>query len=451
MANRKIILIVEDDGAACDELRELIENVAPGMEVFSAYNGAEARKLMAENDLTIALLDYKLPDTTGLELLKEIKAKNVETPVILITGAGSIESGVEAMKEGAHDYILKPFSPEKIEALVRRLLAYREPVIEDAALREELGVRYSLNRPIGKSKKIRKIYDLLPDLCRTDASVLIRGESGTGKELLAKSIHYNSPRKDRPFIVADCTALSETLLESELFGHEKGAFTGAFRQKFGRFEQAIGGTVFLDEIGAFSASAQLKLLRVLQEKRIERVGGEETIGVDIRIIAATNQNLEKLMKDGGFREDLYYRINVIQVSMPPLREREEDVPLLARYFLEEISKKNKKRIKGFDSNSFRILIDYRWPGNIRELENVIERAVVVAKGNMITACDLPSSIQKVKLSPEEGSLHLREQEKNLIEKALFESGYNISRAAKELGITRSTIYSKIKKLKIELE
>jgi transcriptional regulator with PAS, ATPase and Fis domain len=279
--------------------------------------------------------------------------------------------------------------------------------------------------------------------------VLIQGESGTGKELFARAIHYNSPRKDKPFVIADCTALTESLLESELFGHEKGAFTGAIKRKIGRFEQANGGTIFLDEIGDISPMAQLKLLRVLQEKSFERVGGEETINVDVRVIAATNKNLEKSLEEGKFREDLYYRLNVIPIFMPPLRERKDDIPELAKGFLDQFSKKSNKWIKGLSDDAYRTLIDYDWPGNIRELENAIERAVVVTKGNIVDAEDFPSKIQKYAETAPGGTCSLYENEKNLITKVLGGCDHNIYKAAKELGISRSTLYGKIKKYGID--
>jgi len=447
MEKEKTLLIVDDDELACEELKNLLSD-AVNEKITLAYNGAEARKAIESERLALALLDYKLPDTNGIELLKKIKARDVQTPVIIITGVGSIESGVEAMKEGAHDYILKPFQPEKIRALVKNLLDLQKLREENISLRQELGIKYSLDQPIGKSVKIRRIYDLLPELAQTEATILIRGESGTGKELLAKSIHYNSPRRDKPFIIADCTALNESLLQSELFGHEKGAFTGAIRKKTGRFEQADGGSIFLDEIGAFSPAAQHKLLRVLQEKTLERVGGENTIIVDVRVIVATNQNLEEMVKAGDFREDLYYRINVVSIELPPLRERKEDIPLLARYFLELFCRKNRKDIREIDNEVYRYLIDYEWPGNIRELENTIERAVVIARGNVIRSEDLPEVILKAKKEIPAGGNTLRENEKSLIIKVLTGKKYNISQTAKELGITRSTLYGKMKKLGI---
>ncbi|MFQ5952116.1 MAG: sigma-54-dependent transcriptional regulator [Candidatus Omnitrophota bacterium] len=446
MEKREVVLIVDDDESVRNVLEKLISNMVDE-KVICAANGAEAQKIIDKERLVLAVLDMKLPDTTGIELLKLIKSIDVDVPVIVITGFGTIESGIEAIKEGAHDYILKPFHPEKIHALVRSLVAFRELKEENDALREELGVKYTMGHLLGKSDRIRKIYDLLPDLINTDSTVLIQGESGTGKELLARAIHYNSPRKDRPFIVADCTALTESLLESELFGHEKGAFTGAIKTKIGRFEQANGGTIFLDEIGDITPVAQLKLLRVLQEKKFERVGGEETIEVDVRVIAATNKDLEKVMEEGKFREDLYYRLNVIPILMPPLRERKPDIPTLAKEFVGQFSKKNKKWIKGISDDVYRLLIDYDWPGNVRELENAMERAVVISKGNMLKKEDLPPKIQEAK-SILERSNSLREQEKNLIIKVLRECDYNIYKTAKELDISRSTLYGKMKKLDI---
>jgi DNA-binding NtrC family response regulator len=448
MNREKVILIVDDDETDCEELEELISDLVEE-KIICATNGSDAKKIIEKEEIAFAMLDYKLPDTTGIELLKLIKSRYADAPVIIITGFGTIESGVEAIKEGASDYILKPFQPEKILALIKELQSYSELKEENLALREERGIKYSMGHLIGKSIKIRNIYNLLPNLAQTDSTVLIQGESGTGKELLANAIHQNSPRKDMPFVVANCVALTESLLESELFGHEKGAFTGAIRRKMGRFEQAGSGTIFLDEIGDVSPTAQLKLLRVLQEKKIERVGGEDTIEVNVRIIAATNKNLEDKMKKGDFREDLYYRLNVIPIFMPPLRERKEDIPILAQYFLNKISKKHKKNIKGIDNEAYRLFIDYEWPGNIRELENALERAVVIAKGNMITKEELLLKVQEPTEDVLPDSNSLKGQEKNLIVQTLFECNNNLSKTARKLGISRSTLYAKIKKLKIK--
>ncbi|MGB2600199.1 MAG: sigma-54 dependent transcriptional regulator [Candidatus Omnitrophota bacterium] len=447
METKEIVLVVDDDESICSMLNKLVSNIVDE-EIVCVGSGEKAKEVIKENRLMLAILDYKLPDSTGIELLKLIKSIDAEVPVVIITGFGTIESGIEAIKEGAYDYILKPFHPEKIHALVRGLTNLRVLREENIALREELGVKYTMGQLIGKSDKIRKIYDLLPDLMQTDSTVLVQGESGTGKELFAKAIHYNSPRKDKPFIIADCTALTESLLESELFGHEKGAFTGAIKTKIGRFEQANGGTIFLDEIGDISPMAQLKLLRVLQEKKFERVGGEETIEVDVRAIAATNKNLEKLMEEGKFREDLYYRLNVISVYMPPLRERKTDIPELAKEFLNQYSRKSNKWVKGISDDGYKLLMDYNWPGNIRELENAMERAVVISKGNIIDMGDFPSKMQKFAEDGESASNSLYENEKSLIARVLTEYDYNIYKTAKELGISRSTLYGKMKKFNI---
>ncbi len=447
MEKEKIVLLVDDDETVCGLLEKI---VSPMVEekVVCAFTGAEANNIIKKKELALAILDYKLPDTDGIELMKKIKAVDNEVPVVIVTGFGSIETGVEAIKHGAYDYLLKPFQPEKIHALVRGLVNYKKLREENLALREELGLRYSMGRLIGKSEKIRKIYDQIPNLVNTDSTVLIQGESGTGKELLARAIHSNSPRKDKPFVVADCTALAESLLESELFGHEKGSFTGAIRQKIGRFEQADGGTIFLDEIGDISAAAQLKLLRVLQEMTFERVGGEETIKVDVRVIAATNKDLDRLMQEGKFREDLFYRLSVIPVYMPPLRERKVDIPSLARCFVDQFAVKNAKKIENISDDAFRLLMDHDWPGNIRELENAMERAVVVARGNIIQEEDLPPKIYKQPTGAPASSNSLKENEKFLISRVLAECGNNMLKAAKELGISRSTLYGKMKKLGI---
>jgi DNA-binding NtrC family response regulator len=448
MTSPKLILIVDDDPAAREELCELLSDLE-GVRTTAAAGGEEAWRMIRDDPPAAALIDLRLPDISGIELLKRIRTLPVDVPSVIVTGAGSIESGVEAIKLGAHDYILKPFQPEKIRALARQLADLSRLREENASLREEAGVSYALDRPVGKSPSIRKIYGLLPEIAQVDSTVLIRGESGTGKELIARAIHAASPRRGKAFIIADCTALTESLLESELFGHEKGAFTGAIRKKIGRFEQAQGGTIFLDEIGSFPPSAQLKLLRFLQERKFERVGGEETIVVDVRVIAATNQDLERLVREGRFREDLFYRVNVIPLFLPPLRERREDILLLARHFLGQFARKNRSRIEGIAPEALRLLIDHRWPGNIRELQNAMERAVVVARGKIILPGDLPP----LSAAPEyanEQSLDLREHEKRLIERALSESGRNISLAAKKLGITRTTLYGKLKKFGLSL-
>ncbi len=443
MSETKLILIVDDDPAAREELSDLLSDL-PGVRTAAASGGEEAWRMIRETPPAAALIDLRLPDISGLELLKRVKGLPVDVPAVIVTGAGTIESGVEAIKLGAHDYLLKPFQPEKILALSRQLVDLARLRDENAALREEAGVSYALERPVGRSPAIRRIYGLIPGIAQTDSTVLIRGESGTGKELAARSIHAASPRRGNPFVVADCTALTESLLESELFGHEKGAFTGAIRRKIGRFEQAQGGTVFLDEIGAFPPSAQLKLLRFLQERKIERVGGEETIAVDVRVIAATNQELERLVAEGRFREDLFYRVNVIPLILPPLRERREDIPLLARHFLGQFARKNRSGIEEIAPEALRLLLDYRWPGNIRELQNAMERAVVVARGKTVLPGDLPSFAPPPGLPPPE-TLDLRENERRLVKKVLADSGWNLSLAAEKLGISRTTLYGKLKR------
>jgi len=440
----EIILIVDDDEAVCSTLEKMVRKMVEE-DIVCAHDGEEAKKVIRARKIMLAIIDYKLPDTSGIELLKLIKSIDAEAPVLILTGYGTIESGINAIKEGAYDYLLKPVPSEKLHALIRGLTNYRALLNENEILKEELGIKYNMGRLVGKSAKIRKIYDLLPGVAQTESTVLVQGESGTGKELIAKTIHHNSLRKDKPFIVADCTILTGSLLESELFGHEKGAFTGAIREKIGRFELADGGTIFLDEIGEVSPLAQLKLLRVLQERSFERVGGEQTIKVDVRVIAATNKDLTVLMQEGKFREDLYYRLNVIPIFMPPLRERREDIPLLAKDFLNRFCKKNDRYIKDMDGDAYRLLIDYDWPGNVRELENVIERAVVVAKGNMISAGDLPTALTEKPQSGLPGTNSLYQNEKDLIARVLERSGYNLSKTAKELEISRSTLYGKMKK------
>ncbi|MDP8299419.1 MAG: sigma-54 dependent transcriptional regulator [Candidatus Tantalella remota] len=448
MSKDKIILIVDDEKEICEVFKKLIERMVEER-VVCANTGEEAEKLIRGNKLMLVMLDYKLPDTTGIELLKKIKAIDSDVPVVMLTGYGTVEFGVEAIKQGAYDYFLKPVLPEKIHALVRGLVSKRKLMEENLVLREELGIKYSAGRLIGKSEKIGRIYDQLSSLAQTDSTVLIQGESGTGKELMARAIHQNSYRSERPFIIADCTSMTDSLLESELFGHERGAFTGAIRRKIGRLEQADGGTIFLDEIGDFSPMAQLKLLRVLQERSFERVGGEETIEVDVRIVAATNRDLEKLVAEGKFREDLFYRLNVIPVALPPLRERKEDIPDLAKEFLGRFSRKNNKNISRISEDAYRSLLDHNWPGNIRELENTMERVVVIAKGNVVTDEDLPGKIRERTGKDHASNGSLQDNEKKLVIGTLNETGYNLSKAARNLGISRSTLYGKMRKFGIK--
>jgi DNA-binding NtrC family response regulator len=390
----------------------------------------------------------------GKQLLKEIRNITPNTPVILITGYGSIENAVEAMKDGAYDYITKPIVDSEIKIVLDRIIKQRQLQEENIKLKKQLSKtqRESFHGIVGKNEKMQKIYTLIEAISTTRATVLISGESGTGKRLIAHAIHKcNVIEREKPFIEVSCGALTETLLESELFGHVKGAFTGAIKDKPGRFELADGGSIFLDEIDAFSPALQVKLLRVLQEGEFERVGDNKTIKIDVRVIAATNQNLQELIVHNKFRKDLYYRLNIISIEIPPLRERKEDIPLLVNDLVLKHTKHTSKKISRIDDEGLKILMNYQWPGNIRELENVIERAVILSKGNTLTAEDLPEFLRQIryaeKIVPDDGLKlkdALRSPEKDLIVKALESVSWNRNEAAKSLGINRTTLYKKMR-------
>ncbi|MCM8774102.1 MAG: sigma-54 dependent transcriptional regulator, partial [Candidatus Omnitrophica bacterium] len=396
----KHILIADDEPLTRKSLYELLR--FEGYNVSLANDGEEALQMVKSAPLDLIIADLKMPKVDGLELLKRVKEINPEITVVLITGYGSIETAVEAMKLGAFDYITKPIIDNEIKLVIQRIFEQKRLIEENRALKEKLDgtIRTKFYNIVGRHPKMQKIYNLIEVVAPTNATVLIQGESGTGKQLIAHALHYGNPlRKDRPFVEVSCGALPENLLESELFGHVKGSFTTAIRDRKGRFESANGGTIFLDEIDTFSPKLQVKLLRVLQQGEFERVGDSETIKVDVRVIAATNQDLTKLIKNGMFREDLYYRLNVVPILVPPLRERDEDILLLAEYFLDKYREKIRdKKIESFSSDVKEIFLTYDWPGNVRELENVIERAIILCKGNIIEKEDLPDSMQEIKVS-----------------------------------------------------
>ncbi len=394
MEDRKSVLIVDDE----PNIRRVLEAVfsKAGYRVFTAENGKQALDTVStEPDLGVMLCDLIMPDLNGVEVLKEAKEINPQLSVVMITAHGTIRTAVDAMKLGAFDYITKPFDMDEIKLVVKHAQEMSQLLAENTQLKQELKSRFGFDEIIGKCKKMQEVYKLVERVASSNATVLLRGESGTGKELVAKAIHYNSPRSGKPFIAVSCAALPETLLESELFGHEKGAFTGAVAQKAGRFELAHEGTLFLDEIAELSPAMQVKLLRVLQEREFERIGGTKTISVDVRLIAATNRELEQAVADGVFRADLYYRLQVIQVFLPPLRERKEDMPSLVEYFIQKSNEQNGRNIKFVTPEVMEMLTAYGWPGNIRELENAIERGVVLADVNseLITPDLLPFAIQ----------------------------------------------------------
>ncbi|RKX93628.1 MAG: sigma-54-dependent Fis family transcriptional regulator, partial [Spirochaetes bacterium] len=394
----------------------------------------------------LLITDLKMPKLTGEELMKETLRKYPHIPVIVLTGHGTIENAVEAMRQGAYDFITKPLNIDKLSLIVKRALENSSLKRQNRELLKQLKRKYSFENIIGKSPAMKKVFETIELVAPSKANVLIYGESGTGKEMIADAIHHNSPRRDKPYIKVHCAAIPETLLESELFGHEKGAFTGAVSRKRGRFELANHGTIFLDEIGELSLQMQVKLLRVIQEREFVRVGGEESIKVDVRIISATNKDLKEAVKNGTFREDLYYRLNVVSIYVPPLRERKDDIPLLVHKFIEEFSKENNKQIDGITNGALQALISYDWPGNVRELRNVIESIVVLTKNKIITEEDIPHYI----LNKEEKSYikipigtSLQEAEKRLIEFTLQNTGGNKTKASEILKIGRKTLHRKI--------
>lgn len=439
------ILVIDDERRMCLVLKAGLE--VDGYQVEIAADGLEGLTKFRTGQFDVVLTDLKMPGIDGLALLTEIKKLNRATEVILMTAFATAQTAVEAMKKGAYDYVIKPFEMAEVKIKIRQIIEKKQLALENTQLKEKLDRRYSMSNMIGASGPMQFVFQMVEKVAPSDATVLIRGESGTGKELIAQAVHQLSSRSRAPFIAVNCGALPESLLESELFGHEKGAFTGADRRKLGRFELAGDGTIFLDEIGDISPATQVKLLRVLQSKEIVRLGGTETIRIQARTIAATNQNLEELLKNGKFREDLYYRINVFPIQLPPLRERKDDIPILIEYFL----KKHGTNPNKIDKNALKLLMHYQWPGNVRELENIIERLLILVGDRGVTPQDLPPQIfieesNSLALEiPEEG-ISLEDVEKGLIQKALAKAHGNKSRAAKLLGITRRRLYSMLERL-----
>ncbi len=446
------ILIVDDEKNYLVVLEAMLEG--EGYEIVTADNAQDALKLVREADLDLIITDMKMPCMSGMELLEECKKIKEEIPVIMMTAFGTIEMAVEAMKKQAYDYITKPFKNEELKLTVKKALEIHRLTRENRRLSDALLERYKYGNIIGKSSAMLKIYDLVDKVAQSKASVLITGPSGTGKELIAKAIHYNSPRKDKPFITINCGALTETLLESELFGHEKGAFTGAVAMRKGRFELADGGTLFLDEVGEMPPPLQVKLLRVLQEMEFERVGGTRTIKVDVRVLSASNRNIKEDVTEGKFREDLYYRLNVMQIEVPSLKERIEDIPLLVEHFINKFKTEPVKNI-GLDPEVKKKFFNYSWPGNVRELENIIERALILSSCDIVTLQDLPEylaekeeeEIDLNKLIPLNVTLPeaFEQLEEKLIKRALKYSDDVQSRAAEMLGISRHVMHYKMKK------
>jgi two-component system response regulator HydG len=447
------ILVVDDDSAHRTMLRTLIGGW--GYAVTEADDGSTAVEKIKETAFDLVLMDVRMVKVSGLEALETIKALNPSIPVIIMTAFSSVETAVKALKQGAHDYLTKPLDFDKLKLTIDRAMEHTRLKEENRLLRETLGQQFDSQNIIGRSPAMLKLLETVSQVAPSEATVLISGESGTGKELIAGAIHFNSQRKDGPFVKINCAAITETLLESELFGHEKGAFTGADRRKEGRFSQAHGGTLLLDEVSEMSLMMQVKLLRALQEREFNRVGGETTIQVDVRVIAATNKNLKDQINEGAFREDLYYRLNVVELEVPPLSDRKEDIPLLTRHFLKTFAAKNRKEIKGFTPKAMDNLIHYDWPGNVRELMNAVERAVVLARSNYLDVNDFPfmkdsltENDQKDSTNTDalilQGEAPLEEIEKTAILNTLEAADGNKSEAARRLGITRKTLHKKLK-------
>jgi len=452
-----LILAIDDDPAVRQGLTEILE--AEGHRITAAADAEEGLALLENQVFDLVLTDLSLPGLGGMDVLAYLVKEQPRCPCIIITGFGSIGNAVAAMRQGAYDYLPKPVDPTELRLVVARALEHSRLKQENVQLKKQLDRRYGFEHMVGVSEAMLRVFDLIRKVADTDSTVLLLGESGTGKELITRALHFNSSRRDGPLIPVNCAAIPEELLESELFGHERGAFTHALRTRIGRFEAADGGTIFLDEISEMSPGLQVKILRVLQDRAFERIGGVKTIRVDIRIIAATNRDLEELVRLNKFREDLFYRLNVIPIRVPPLRERLGDIPLLARHFLQEFSGKQNKSLKRLSPAALDLLGRYPWPGNVRELENLMERLVVLTEGDLIEAADLPEKIQGGPLPGAEtapdlpsGGLHLTQAvqafERGLIIQALERSHWVKSRAAALLHLNRTTLLEKMKKQQI---
>ena len=458
MERHASILVVEDDRAQREALQEILQQ--EGYDLETVPDGETGLKRLQEQGYDLVLTDMSLPGVGGLDILKFLVHHQPHCLCIIVTGYATVKNSVDAMRLGAYDYLPKPVDPQELRLVVQRALEHQRLQQENLQLKKQLFKRFGFSNIIGTSEPIVQLFELIRKVADTDSTVLILGESGTGKELIAKALHYNSQRRQGNLVAVNCAAIPEELLESELFGHERGAFTHAVRTRIGRFEQANGGTIFLDEIADMSPGLQVKLLRVLQDRSFERIGGVKSIKVDIRVIAATNQELEALVKQGNFREDLYYRLNVIPIRVPPLRDRMSDIPLLVKHFLQEFSKKKKKPAKRLSPPAMDLLVRYPWPGNVRELENLVERLVILTEGDEVKVDDLPQRFR------EGGSMGtgsesidfpadglnlpqaLQDLERRLILKALERSNWVKSRAAQLLNLNRTTLIEKMKKQQI---
>jgi DNA-binding NtrC family response regulator len=462
---RAKILVVDDEQIVLKSCRKILEG--GGHEVFTALSGQEAFELLKREPIDLVITDVKMPEIDGMQVLERVKTEYPDILVIIITGYSTVQSAVQAMKLGAFDYVPKPFTPDEVLVVVDKALEKKSLIHENIYLRKELEAKYGFENIIGSSPKMQEVYKLIRKVAPTDSTVLIRGDSGTGKELIARAIHFNSPRKQKPFVAVDCGVLAQELLESELFGHVKGSFTGAIVTKPGLFETADGGSIFLDEIGDTNPNFQSKLLRVLQEREFTPVGGVKPKKVDLRFIVATNKNLEKLVEQKQFREDLFYRLNVVSIAVPPLREKKDDVPLLAYHFLKKYAKEMKKNIKSISVDAMNMLTAYSWPGNVRQLENVIERAVVMAEGEAVTTEHLPFAVRTEMAHPDtpipkdsdelkEAKKKLRESavesiEKSFVLDALTRNDWNITKSAKDVGMQRPNFQALMRKYNIRIE
>ncbi|MEI6667840.1 MAG: sigma-54 dependent transcriptional regulator [Acidobacteriota bacterium] len=440
---RTRVLVVDDEEIVRDSLSGWLAK--DGYTLDTAHDGPTALAKIRQERWSILLVDLKMPGMDGLQVLDTAKTIQPDLAVVIMTAYATVETAVEAMKSGAYDYLVKPFDPEELSLMMVKIVAQQQLVRENVLLRKVLKREYHFRDMISKSPGMQRVFDLARSAARSQSTVLVLGESGTGKELLARAIHAESPRQAEPFVAVSCAALTETLLESELFGHEKGSFTGAVTRRKGKFESAHGGTLFLDEIGDISSKLQLDLLRVLEDRKFFRVGGSETVDVDVRIVAATNRDLRQAASDGSFRDDLYYRLNVIPITLPPLRDRLEDIPLLVEHFLEHLNLEMSRRVDEVSADALAALMRYNWPGNVRELRNVLERGMVVASGSLIMPEDLGLDAGPPRHQQSDVTLSLDEVERRHITAVLQHVGGNVTHAARTLDIDRVTLYNKIRK------
>jgi DNA-binding NtrC family response regulator len=440
MEKRNKIIVVDDEDIVRESLYDWLDGV--GYDVEVAASAEEALEILKKKKINIMLADLVMPGMNGIELMKEAKKIYPTLAAVIITAHATIQTAITAIREGAFDYIEKPFCPEKVELLIEKLVEHQDLVEENIALRRQIKEKFQFEGIIAKSSKMLKIFDLIKTVAPTNATVLITGETGTGKEIVARAIHHQSKRQSKPFIATSCAALAESLLESELFGHEKGSFTGAVGRKKGKFEAADKGTLFLDEIGEINANTQIHLLRALEEKKITRIGSNEEIAVDVRVITATNKDLRNMVLEGKFREDLYYRLKVVTINLPPLKDRKEDILPLAEHFLKKFAEENNKDIAKFSPGVIEFMLNYSWPGNVRELENMIEHGVILTKDKAVTMAELPQDIIHPAVQKEKT---IEAVTKNHILNVLEETKGNITKAAAILGIRRMTLYNKLKK------